>query len=934
MEVVGVTTGVMKPLLSKLTKLLGEEYAKFKGARKQIMFLRDELSAMSATLEMLEDAEQLDPGMRLWRDKLRELAFDLEDCIDGFMATADHGRDGMGFKKYFRKLKRLKARHEIGNQIEELKACVVEASERYKFVEMSSKSSAYCAVDPPRSYCAVDPRLSTLYVEIDQLVGIDGPMKHIIELLTMENKASSAQLKVLSIVSCGGIGKTTIANQVYKNVKGQFSCGAFVSVSQNPDVKKLLRDIAKEVGVTDNILDANEKRLIDKLREHLQDKSFEDSKRLLLKRAFGSESLSCTHLGSVPDEILRKCDGLPLAIITISSILTDKHEKCEWDRVLNNIGSTLAKNPGAEKMIAILSMSYYDIPHRLRTCLLYLSLFPEDYQIEKQRLINRWIAEGFVHKEEGRTKYEIGEGYFNDLINRSMIQPVHVKYGQAMACQVHDIILDYIKCKAAEENFVTSLDAAENVHTSEYKVRRLCVINQLRKNVAIWEDPILSHVRSVTTFGQPVKTSLLASPALRVLDLGHCWGMEGHHLASIGNLFHLKYLRLCSHLITKLPDKIGELQYLQTLDVQGTRIEVLPYTITKLKRLAHLYVDDGVRFPRGMIGRMHSLEELREYGVQSYKQVKSLVRVSKLAKLRTLKVKWHFDFGPLIFSEIHFRFDVLDVSERLRQVKCCQSYVGTLLSSCNLYNLHLELPSRYPLSLDSWHPAAPYSLRKLSIQKCYIYKVPNWMGSLGNLVELKLNIFCLRPKDLEILGTMPSLLFLELVTLGGMKGRIIVHGSSGFKSLKYFSLCIYSCGTALEFQVGSMPNLEYLNLRFCVHMRECLNGASSLGVEHLYALSKVEVQICGSCEDNNNYDPTKDKYDEAIRWVASAIYDAIVTVPNRPTVRFITHCDFPCIHFECKLRSYNQSTGWVLTEWLKSLQIGVQQEGTKGCTLG
>ena len=144
--------------------------------------------------------------------------------------------------------------------------------------------------------------------------------------------------------------------------------------------------------------------------------SFEDSKRLLLKRAFGSENSSCTHLGSVPDAILRKCDGLPLAIITISSLLADEHAKCEWDRVLHDIGSTLAKNTGAEKMTAILSMSYFDIPRHLRTCLLYLSVFPEDYEIEKQCLINRWIAEGFIHEVEGPTKYEIGEDYFNDLI--------------------------------------------------------------------------------------------------------------------------------------------------------------------------------------------------------------------------------------------------------------------------------------------------------------------------------------------------------------------------------------------------------------------------------------------------------------------------------------------------------------------------------------
>lgn len=111
-------------------------------------------------------------------------------------------------------------------------------------------------------------------------------------------------------------------------------------------------------------------------------------------------------------------------------MLADQHAKCERDGVLNDIGSALAKNDGAQNITAILSISYFDIRHHLRTCLLYLSLFPEDYEIEKQCLINRWIAEGFIHEED----------YFKDLINRSMIGPVNVKYGQTKACRVHNII--------------------------------------------------------------------------------------------------------------------------------------------------------------------------------------------------------------------------------------------------------------------------------------------------------------------------------------------------------------------------------------------------------------------------------------------------------------------------------------------------------------
>ncbi|CAL4997020.1 unnamed protein product [Urochloa decumbens] len=898
---VNSSMGVMEQLLSKLSKLLEEEYDKLRGVSKQIKFLRDELSAMSTTLHMLADAEDLSGNMRHWRDQVRELAYDIEDCIDAFMDRVDHEHEGpTGILGLFHKLKKLIPRHEITKELEELKARAIEASERHKrysFMEQPAHRS--------RSY-GVDPRLPALYEEIDRLVGIAGPKKEVIELLAMEmNGSSSAKLRVVSIAGCGGLGKTTLAKQVYDTIRSQFSCAAFASVSQTPDVRKILRDIAKGVGFIQNTGDDDEQQLIDKLRGYLQDKrylvvlddvwdaeawkiiklallnndhgsriitttrnariasfissqggnvyqmkplSFSDSKRLIFKRAFGSESLSCTHLGSVPDELLRKCGGLPLAIITIASILNDQHAKSEWDRVLNDIGYALARNFGAGTMTTILSLSYFDIPLHLRSCLLYLSVFPEDYEIKKQHLINRWTAEGLVHAEQGRTKYEIAESYFNDLINRSMIQPIDVKYGQAKACRVHDIILDYIKCKASEENFVTSIDAVGHGYTSDYKVRRLCVSNYNEGNTTLWASKILTQVRSVTIFGLPVKTSLLPSTALRVLDIGDCRGMNDHHLASIERLFHLMYLRLCSRSIHKLPEKIGELQYLQTLDVQGTSINELPLTIAKLQRLSHLYVNREVKFQDGMIGQMLSLEEMRVYGVQSCDQWKSLQEFGRLTKLKILEIKWNSDMP--------------DGSEGIIQAKAIQTYVGTLLSLCNLQNLYITDASRmYPLSLESWHPDASCGLRNLWLKGFPIYKVPNWIVSLGNLRVLKLWIFFLRSEDIVILGAIPSLVLLKLTTAGGTSGRIIIHGSDGFRSLKYFYLSIGCCGTALEFGAGSMPKVEHLNLVLCVHKMEFRNGACSFGIQHLLALSRIEFQIRGYCWDDNECDPTVDEYD-------------------------------------------------------------------------
>jgi predicted AAA+ superfamily ATPase len=176
------------------------------------------------------------------------------------MARVDDRRDGpTGFEKYFCKLKRLKARHKIANQIKELKTSVMVASERHKRYEFAQNPST----------SSVDPRLQALYTDIDKLVGIDGPKKHIIELLSMEMNGPSTKLKVVSIAGCGGLGKTTLAKQVYDTIKGQFSCSAFVSVSRTLDLRKILIHISSGVGFTGYTQDDGEQQLIDKIRNHL-----------------------------------------------------------------------------------------------------------------------------------------------------------------------------------------------------------------------------------------------------------------------------------------------------------------------------------------------------------------------------------------------------------------------------------------------------------------------------------------------------------------------------------------------------------------------------------------------------------------------------------------------------------------------------------------
>jgi len=116
-----------------------------------------------------------------------------------------------------------------------------------------------------------------------------------------------------------------------------------------------------------------------------------NSRILLYRRIFGNkdeEKCPNEELAEVSDRILTKCAGVPLAIITIASLLASKGtNKLDWYEVYNSIGRGMENSLDVENMRNILLFSYYNLPSHLRTCLLYLYVFPEDYEIEKKRLI-------------------------------------------------------------------------------------------------------------------------------------------------------------------------------------------------------------------------------------------------------------------------------------------------------------------------------------------------------------------------------------------------------------------------------------------------------------------------------------------------------------------------------------------------------------------
>ncbi|VAI63429.1 unnamed protein product [Triticum turgidum subsp. durum] len=234
--VVGVSTGAMKPVLDKLSILMGGEFSKMKNVRKDVQFLSDELTSMKDLLENLALVDELDPQTKRWRDKVRDMSYDIENIIDDFRRkfVEKNEKEGLA-KKTVRFLKTFRARYQIAGQIEGIKKLVLETSDRRNRYKFNT---------PPPNDVAIDPRVAILQQDADSFVGLKVPTDELVDWLNDKEM----HLKVVSIVGFGGLGKTTLANEIYRQPDGGFECRAFVPVTQKHNIPKLIHSLLSELG--------------------------------------------------------------------------------------------------------------------------------------------------------------------------------------------------------------------------------------------------------------------------------------------------------------------------------------------------------------------------------------------------------------------------------------------------------------------------------------------------------------------------------------------------------------------------------------------------------------------------------------------------------------------------------------------------------------
>lgn len=152
------------------------------------------------------------------------------------------------------------------------------------------------------------------------------------------------------------------------------------------------------------------------------------STELFIRTVFGSGKDCPPKFHDVSDEITGKCGGLPLAIICIATLVSSKPEAGhQWEYTQNFLRENLRTNPTSVEILKqVLNLCYCSLSRGLKTCLLYLSVYPENYFILKEDLVKQWIAEDFICATEEEDIVEVAGSYFDELVSLGLIQRMDI----------------------------------------------------------------------------------------------------------------------------------------------------------------------------------------------------------------------------------------------------------------------------------------------------------------------------------------------------------------------------------------------------------------------------------------------------------------------------------------------------------------------------
>ncbi|KAL3642113.1 hypothetical protein CASFOL_012928 [Castilleja foliolosa] len=853
-SVLSIVGPIIQVLLENLFTLSKEQIG-------LVRYFKDDLKKLQKTLSMvndvLHDAEKrqfTDSAVKHWLRELEYLVFDADNFIDeiNYHVLSKKAR-ATKYKRAKKRVKSFFSPSKLGRRIKAINEGLI------SIIQQASGFSLQASAQATVSGSDASGSIETDSFTIDPVVyGREHDVSGIVEKLI--STTNEQAISVLPIVGMGGVGKTTVAKEVFGDERMISHFGDYrvwVYVSQKFDVRNILKNILTSLTEEEFKFETRED-LLKELQQHLRTKRYllvlddvwnEDSemwdgfvnslkgissangcciivtsrservasmvKTLTVHKLKGLSENDCwsiikanfnrigyhffSEFEIVGKHIARRCKGLPLAAKIVGGLLLEK-SKDKWLEMEIYLLSDFGDNQNPISKILNLSFDNLSSPS-LKSCFAYCSIFPKGYYIEKQQLIELWIAEGFFEIEHRRSNINMettGSKIFNLLLRNSLLQvAICDDYENVTHCNMHDLVHD-LAFSILHENVIDDVCRYIGYESSG--------------------DGLLSipkgqerYVRTLFFSGKVSNIRFSDFESLRTLTLVSEEGID-ELPSSIKELKHLRYLDITETRIRYLSDSIGELYHLQTLRARKEGmlgyLETLPESLSYLISLRHLHVPYKTELPPE-IGKLSSLQTLSYFHVGGEKGY----GISELGNLKNLK-------GGL---EIRNLEKVCDENEAIW---------ADLLGKTGIYELKLlwdESREGDEANDESvLEGLQPYSnLKMLEIFGFKGKRLPLWEG-LNNLVEIKLEE-CSECEELPMLGHLPHLKSLYLHGLTNVKsirssfdGNIDIFGRDTivFPVLERLELCDMPNLKELEgvYEVVIFPCLQYFKIYKCMQL--------------------------------------------------------------------------------------------------------------------
>lgn len=815
-------------VVGKMGDYLIKEASMLMTVRDDLEELKTELTCIHCYLRDVEAREREDEVSKEWTKMVLDIAYDVEDVLDTYFLKFKERSQRKGLMRLANKIGEKKDAYNIGDDIRSLKR---------KLLDITRKRQAYGIGRRFKEVTSWRVRQLRRARPVDHeelVVGFEDDVK----LLLAKLLDDEGERYIISIFGMGGLGKTALARKLYNlgDVKRRFEYRAWTYVSQDYNTRDMLLRIIRSLGVAsgeelerikmfteEEELEAYLHDLLDGRRylvvvdDIWKQDAWESLKRALPCNHGGSRVIITTRIKAVAEGVdgrvyvhklrfltfeeswklfeqkafmnfqwvvdedlhrigkvmVQKCDGLPLAIVLLAGLLSKKRPN-EWHEVCASVWRFLKDN--SIHISTVFDLSFNELHYELKLCFLYLSVFPEDYEIDVEKLIHLLVAEGFIQEDGEMMMEDVARHYIEELIDISLVEAVRRERGKVVFCRIHDLLRDVAIKKAKEINFVSLVC---NEHHSSSTTCRREVVHHLMDNNYLCDRRVNKRMRSFLFFGEQkvmlgsyVKTTNLKLKLLRVLNLrGLLFDCEGYipfmSLPDvICELIHLRYLGVADTGLRHLPSLISNLQFLQTLDASGNRFEGMT-DLRKLTSLRHLM---GRFIGELLIGDAVNLQTLRSISSYSW----SKLQCKSLKNLQDLEI---YDSGYVALTRVRLN---LSSFSKLTNLRALTLRVPTfrISSEAVVFLPSLESLTFFGTNLEEDPMPALRKLPRLEdlvLEECDCSEVKMSISAQGFARLRKLVLFRVRLDALWIEEeAMPSLMHLNLLNRLGPRTKMMI----------------------------------------------------------------------------------------------------------------------------------------------------------------